>query len=90
MSDIGQEKQSWLEQVKRDAEEITRARLAVEIPKLEAQEAARVAAKEEITEHVAVAYDGPVVQKEVPTVEEPEVVAEVPAVKAPVAKKGKK
>jgi hypothetical protein len=35
MSKVAEQKRNWLDQVKADAEEITRARLAVDLPKME-------------------------------------------------------
>ncbi|HJQ07991.1 MAG TPA: hypothetical protein VJ836_00755 [Candidatus Saccharimonadales bacterium] len=50
MSKVSEEKRNWLEEVKADAEALTRARLAVDLPKMEQEVAARESKKKEARE----------------------------------------
>lgn len=75
MSEIAKEKHNWLNEVKEEAERLTRERLAVELPKLKAQAEERAAAKRETTDHSVASFDGAVPQPPQPE---------------PVAKKGSK
>lgn len=47
MSKVAEEKRNWLEEVKADAEALTRARLQADLPKMEQEVAARESKKKE-------------------------------------------
>lgn len=50
MSKVSEERRNWLEEVKADAEALTRSRLAVDLPKVEQEVADRQAKKEKVKE----------------------------------------
>lgn len=62
MSKVAEEKRNWLEEVKADAEALTRARLSADLPKMEQEVAARESKKREAREAGVMHADVPPTQ----------------------------